>query len=245
MSSPYSHLLVAERVPHTITPHNEGPNSSLTNTSNVPMSLPSSSGVPPSSSLLFDRYEMGVRPFVFPRCIDTYKHFILLFVIKQSDPQYDELFSFLENWMKQTKFIIGSTQSIRMKHDLAPKDGSTKHKNGMDRLSPEKVYFCDLRKEKDIRCGLHLEPHPEPWVTNQAASIALDRFRGLIVFADSIEQIPSCWVTKSIGGLTSESNIDPFLKKGLGVRHNITASTKENRLHGYIKMVRNAMMTSF
>ena len=231
--------------PYTITPHNEGPNSSLTNASNVSMSLPSSSGVPPTSSLLFDRYEMAVRPFVFPRCIDTYKHFILLFVINKTDPQYDDLFSFLENWMKQTKFTIGSTQSIRMKHDLAPKDGSTKNKNGMDRLSPEKVYFCDLRKEKDIRCGLHLEPHPEPWVTNQAASIALDRFRGLIVFADSIDQIPFCWVTKSIGGLTSDSNIDPFLKKGLGVRHHIQANTNDTHLHGYIKMIRNAMMVNF
>jgi hypothetical protein len=117
----------------------------------------------------------------------------------------------------------------------------------MSRLSPEKVYFCDLRKEKDTRCGLHLDPHHEPWITNQSASIALDRFRGLIVFADSIEQIPSCWVTKSIGGLTSESNIDPFLKKGLGVRHNITANTntKDNHLHGYIKMIRNAIMTNF
>ena len=230
--------------PYAIVPPLEGPHTSAVNTPKAPMPM-TSSGVPPTSSLLFDRYEMGVRPFVLPRCIDTYKPFILLFVIPQSDPRYQELFSFLEHWMKQTKFTIGSTQPIRFQHDLAPNDGSTKNKNGLDRLSPDKVYFCDLRKEKDTRCGLHLDPHPEHWITNQAASIALDHFRGLIVFADTIDQIPSCWVTKSIGGLTADSNIDPFLKKGLGVRHNITANTTDHRLHGYIKMVRNAMMTSF
>jgi hypothetical protein len=230
---------------YLITPHLEGPNASRVQGSSE---IKPSSGIPLSSSLCFDRYEMGVRPFVFPRCIDTYKHFILLFVLPKMDPRYQELFSFLEDWMKQTKFTIGSTQPICFKDDLAPKDGSTKHKNGFSRLSPEKVYFCDLRNEKDARCGFHLEPHPESWVTNQAASIALDRFRGLIVFADNIDQIPSCWVTKSIGGLTSDSNIDTFLKKGLGVRHHITAETDRKQgstLNGYIKMVRNAMMTTF
>jgi hypothetical protein len=221
--------------PYIIAPHTSGPSLDLIQSAKI--TVPSSVGVPPTSSLLFDRYEMGVRSFVLPRRIDTYKHFILIFVIKQSDTRYSELYSFLENWMKQTKFTIGYTQPINLQQQLL--------NDGLSRLSSEKVYFCDLRKEKDIRCGLHVDPHPEQWITNQAACISLDRFRGLIVFADDIDQIPSCWVTKSIGGLTSESNIDPFLKKGLGVHHTMKANINDNSLHGYIKMIRNSIMTSF
>ncbi len=194
-------------------------------------------GMPPTTPLHFDRYEMNVRPFVLPRSLDTYKHFILVFEVSSEDPRYSELYTFLENWMKQTKFTIGKTHPVDM----------TKHtdKHHLFKLSPDKVYFCDLRTQKDPRCGLHLTVHPEPWVSNQAASIALDQFRGLIVFADHLEQVPACWVSKSIGGLTAKPNIDSFLKKGLGVQHNLQAIAEDNCLHGYIKMIRHAWMAAF
>ncbi len=194
-------------------------------------------GTPPTTPLHFDRYEMNVRPFVFPRSLDTYKHFVLVFEISFTDPRYPELYTFLNNWIKQSKLTVGKTHPIDWTKNT--------DKHNLHKLSPDKVYFCDLRTQKDPQCGLHLTTHPEPWISNQAASIALDKYRGLIIFADTLEQVPNCWVSKSIGGLTSKTAIDSFLKKGLGIQHNLQAIAEDDRLHGYIKMIRHSWMAHF
>ncbi len=212
----------------------EGPSSVIANQFKRPTP---EGGVPAIAPLHFDRYEMNVRPFVLPRTLDTYKHFVMVFEVALDDPRYPALYTFLEHWIKQTKLTIGKTHPIDLTNDTS--------KHHLQQLSNEKVYFCDLRAQKDPQCGLHLTVHPESWISDLTASTALDKYRGLIVFTDNVEHIPSCWLSKSIGGLTANNTIDSFLKKGLGVQHNLQAIAEDDRLHGYIKMIRHTWMAHF
>ncbi len=187
----------------------------------------------------FDKYESAVKPFAIPRPLDSYRHFIMVFVIKKDDPRYKQLKTFLHNWIEQCKLTLGYIH-----HTLNFAGEMTEKSMSIQQLSAQKVYFTDLRKEKDTDLGLQINLHSEPWVNNQFAMNMLCLFRGCIVFADTMSDIPHCWMTKSLCGLTVEE-IDPFLKRGLGIATPISYESDDNLLHGYVKMIRAHTFVAF
>lgn len=197
---------------------------------------------PPNQVIHFDKYEAGVKAFSFPRPLESYKHFVMIFEISKSHPRYAELKQFLIDWVRQSKMTIGYVhQTINFKGSMQEKVQS------IQQLSDQKVYFCDLRKEKDSDLGLQIDIHPDAWVNNMMAFTMLHSYRGCIVFADTITDIPHCWSTKSLCGLTSK-DIDSFLRKGVGVFSPVKYTSSDNEtqsLCGYVKMIRAHTFVEF
>lgn len=194
----------------------------------------------PSSILSnFDKYEMRIKPFILPKPINSFFNFIMIFEISIEHPQYNILKTFLTQWMNQANLSIYNT---KINFDL-----TSKLTNNLSNLSDSNVYFCDTRSQKDNDFSIHLKLHPDKWINDIFTYSHLSAFRGLFVFTDNIKDVPSSWVTKSIGGLTGNTNINKFLEKGLGSfrSFNIKVNTDTDNLNGYIKMIQNSEMVTF
>jgi hypothetical protein len=164
----------------------------------------------------------------------------MIFEISIEHPQYNILKTFLKQWMTQANLSIYNAETIKF-------DLTSKLTNNLSHLSSSNVYFCDTRSQKDNDFSIHLKLHPDKWINDIFTFSHLSAFGGLFVFTDNIKDVPSSWTTKSIGGLSGNTNINTFLEKGLGSLRsfNIKVNTGSENLNGYIKMIKNSEMVVF
>jgi hypothetical protein len=188
--------------------------------------------------MIFNKFNINLKSFILPKSLDTFKNFIMVFEVRKDSNKYEELKSMLNGMLSQSKLVKGKKTKLNFNNTLSSK------------LDDSKVYFCDLRTDKDKDFELEIELNKCKWINDVIGSTLLSSTRGLIIFTDDIKDVPKSWISKSIAGLTSKQVINEFIKSGYGASNNniefkVDECRKEETLHGYIKMIRSSQFCIF
>lgn len=136
--------------------------------------------------------ESDVVPLIFKRDPSTYMRQTTMFILPKQHPEYINLKKSLENW------YIDTTKGHTIDIDCTAKLDDTD-------LQSKCWYVIDLRKDKDTfknSLNLHnIEKLPD-FVKCRLAFHIYEKTKGIVIFADAIEDIPYTLRTAAVIGLT-------------------------------------------
>ena len=159
-------------------------------------------------TMIFNKFNINLKSFILPKSLDNFKNFIMVFEVRKDSKKYEELKSMLNCMLSQSKLVKGNKTKLNFNNTISSK------------LDETKVYFCDLRTDKDKEFELEIELSKCKWINDVIGATLLSSTRGLIIFTDEITSVPKTWISKSIAGLTSKQVINEFVKVGYGASNN-------------------------
>jgi hypothetical protein len=172
----------------------------------------------------------NIEPFLLRRTANDFTSFCGLFVIKKNNPEYKRITNFINYFCENENHALGSSYNLidRVHSEMQNIDLKTKS-----------YYIIDLRAEPDLSLNPIVFKNKEkvlPFVLNQICVNILNKVRGVIVFADSYQDIPVTLYSRSQFGLTEEKDVDlhNFVHTGSCKMYHSQPIKQDNKLYGYI-----------
>ena len=177
----------------------------------------------------WNTYESDVYPLILNRSPTTYQHQASMFIVDKEHADYSTLLSILSNWYLDVQ--KGSRISIDCTAKL-----------DLDDLVPKHWYVMDLRNQPDttlkntivLKNFDKLSAHAQ----SRIAFEIYEKVKGVVVFADDLEQVPSTLSTLSVWGLTQgfSKELTNFLRFGCTeTPKNYAVFKTKNTLAGYTR----------
>lgn len=148
----------------------------------------------------FSEVENDVTPLILYRDPKIYLHSVCFFLVPRAHPHYTSLRKLIELWLDkipygQSSVTIDATSRYVFEDDLEKR----------------RWYTVDMREDPDTWSNgivlKNFETVPE-FVRHQFAHDMLKSVKSLVIFADSIQQIPKVWRSLSVWALTAKQT--PF-----------------------------------
>jgi hypothetical protein len=182
------------------------------------------------NNIPFDSYNQNVEPFVLYRPLNLYKRWLAIIIIDKNNPKYSQLQLFIDDLTNQLD--KGSSASF----NIYDSDYNTNNS-----ISKHKWYSIDLRTNKDTNLSNLIQTdikNTDPsWIRNVYFDKCYNKTKGLIIYADSIKDVPSVLIARSSFGLCTLSGNDLANFLFQSVRKVITENNpinKDNSIVGYI-----------
>ena len=145
-----------------------------------------------------ERYEMSMYPLVWKRAPQSYKHVCSTFVVSTDHPVYETCKQHIVAWHKDCVY------------PSYPAVVDCSGKVDYDDIQSKGWYVIDLRSKPDLTirntCTLKNMKKTDASVVNAIAFACYERAQSLVVFADSVEDVPRSLMTLSVVGLTTDEN---------------------------------------
>ncbi len=184
-----------------------------------------------TNNVNFDALHYNVEPFILYRPLNLYQRWLAIILVKKNDPNYNHLQTFISHLT--STLDIGSSTSFTMLEDSS-KFGS---------ISKHKWYSIDLRDEQDssIKNLIQYDTKKHQLITKWMKNLYFDKLynktKGLVIYADSLEDVPEVLISRSTFGLCTLSG-----KELAQFIFNCTCkllcenipTNKENKIIGYI-----------
>ena len=142
----------------------------------------------------WDAVENDVSDCILTRNPETFLHSCSSFVIPKNHAKYQAFKDYLMNWYADVRKGNSTTINVQGKFDDSD-------------LDPKAWYIIDLRKDKDTTFtnGVMLEKwaQVDTSVRNKTLFDIYDRVKGIVIFADTIEDIPATLWTVSVWSMSS------------------------------------------
>lgn len=193
----------------------------------------------------FDWQSLNVSPFLVNRSLKTYSSWVLIFVLPKNHQKYQALRErinfLLSDFTEGIGFNLDLEKEFKLRYDKKTKTG----------LQENSYYTIDFRNEPDneIKSLVEIQnlENIVDWELNEISEQILKNCRGLVIFADKIDQIPAHLLTQSQIGLSSDhENFSDFITRAGGVNNCYDVEFDEKtRLHGYIKMIKWTRFVQF
>jgi len=146
----------------------------------------------------FDELSLNVEPLIFSRPLSSFTRWLIIVCVPKSHPDYDRLQSTIQAYASSIDSGVSTTVSLK---DNSYNPGKT--------ISKHKWYSMDLRNEVDTTIGNTIKVEFPEEVTEWYTSMYIDKIynkcKGLVIYADKIEQIPKSIVSRSIAGVCDMS----------------------------------------
>ena len=179
----------------------------------------------------WNEYDIDLYPMIWKRNPSTYLHSACTFVIDTKHPHYQGLKQLITNWMIDVP--MGSKGLIDMTSKL----------NWDDDLVKKNWYVVDLRANPDqgwkngvvLKNWNKLSHHAK----NRLLFELYEKVKAVVVFADTVEDVPETITTLSVAGLTmhKDNKLFDFLIKGIfeTPRYSVPLNEDLNdtKLYGY------------
>jgi hypothetical protein len=180
----------------------------------------------------------NVEPLVVRRDFSSFPHFCNVFVVKKSNPNYPRLTKIMNSLNRNEK--LGPSIEFDLLSNVDTK---------ITELNKKCYYFIDIRKEPSSYVNLSLKNFFEvpKMVRSLVCNQILDNVRGLWVFADSVQDIPTVLMSRSQWGLSEEEGLDLhyFVHKGCSKSpYCLPKKTKDN-LIGFITTEKEGKIVEF
>ena len=182
--------------------------------------------------------DLELYPLLLSREPQSYSHQCSIFLVKKDHPDYDRLCKTISNWYSE----IPRGTEVKI-------DGFEKY--SLDEFTPKSWAIWDFRKDKgnfsnkiQFTHWNELSPHTK----NRIAFEIYERVKGLVVFADSIHDVPNVLRSLCIFGC-SEQNTDELyhflMETCFTVPKNEIPYRTDNRLLGFTKMEKEPTFIAF
>ncbi len=182
-----------------------------------------------SITTLFDSLSFNVEPFVLYRPLSSFTRWLIIVCVPTSHPQYKRLQSTIEEYTSSIDSGVSTTISLK---DNSYKDCKT--------ISKHKWYSVDLREKYDSqlknRITIAFPEGVQDWYTSLYIDKIYNKCKGLVIYADKLEQIPKPVITRSIIGLCNLSGeeLRKFLFEGCAKRiDHVNPINETSRIVGY------------
>jgi len=194
--------------------------------------------IPKNSSLLNPRQKIHIDAVcshpVFHRKISNMEPWVIVCTVKRDHPK----------WEKVQNMISGLTRDEKIDEEHVVVDCD----NGNTDLVKNSVYVVNLGGGE---AGLTFKNKNsvERWVFDMIACDVLRVARGLIVYANSVKNVPASWLLSSPVGFCAIGVDDPneILLKGFGQPFDAIddSSVKSDDVIGWVKGIENSRITKF
>jgi hypothetical protein len=175
----------------------------------------------------FNDIDLNVFPYILRRDPTGIVDYVAVYKCTTDHPQYKRLKELLKQQFKQTKIGKGTQIDFHSAVDFK------KYKHTM-------YYVLDLRSKPDLELDpiILINQHSvSPWVFNAFTQELLRLVKGLIVFTDSVSDVPPYLLSKSITGLC-DTGLEQFLHAScatkIGAKKIDYTHDSSTNLKGYI-----------
>jgi hypothetical protein len=180
----------------------------------------------------FDSIHLNVEPFIIYRQLSTFQRWLAIITIPTNHKDYQKVINLFYN--------LNSTidSGVNVTYDIT-KDMSEYEKKNI--ISKHKWYTIDLRKEQDVnlknKIDLKFANSSPDWLVNYYFDNIYSKVKGLIIFADDINQIPKSMCARSNFGLCdlTRYKLKEWLYNSTQKRlDNVIPDNINNKIVGYI-----------
>ena len=186
----------------------------------------------PGEHTNFNSINLNVEQFITYRPLSSFTRWLAIICIPTSHKDYQKVLDLFNG-------LTHSIESgVKCEYDLS-KDLTEYEKKTV--ISKYKWYTIDLRSQKDdnLKNSINLKfPESTPeWMINLYFNNLYNKMKGLVIFADNINQIPKNMHARSNFGLCdlTETQLTEFLNLATYKRlDNIIPINKDNKIVGYV-----------
>lgn len=185
----------------------------------------------PTNNVKFDALNYNLEPFILYRPLNLYNRWLAIILINKNDPNYNQFQTFISDLT--LTLDIGTQTSFSMLEDSS-KFGS---------ISKHKWYSIDLRSEQDttIKNLIHFDTKKHQsiskWMNNLYFDKLYNKTKGLVVYADCLDDVPEVLISRSTFGLCTLSGkkLSEFIFKCTRkVLFDNNPTNDENKIVGFI-----------
>ncbi len=141
----------------------------------------------------FDNLHLNVEPIVLFRPLNTFTRWLIILCVKKDNPNYDTLQSFIKDL----------TSNLECGNKVSIDTSTTICKN--NEISKYKWYSIDLRNDKDQtlnnKIDINFIDGVDLWYKTLYFDKIYNKCKGLVIYADSLEDIPSTMLARCNIGL--------------------------------------------
>lgn len=158
----------------------------------------------------FDNLHLNVEPIVLFRPLNTFARWLTIICVKKDNPSYNILQSFIKDLT--SNLDCGNIVNIDTTTTIC--------KN--NEISKYKWYSIDLRSDKDNtlnnKININFVDDIDSWYKTLYFDKIYNKCKGLVIYADSLEDIPSTMLARCNIGLCeyTEYNLANFIYKCTG-----------------------------
>ena len=148
----------------------------------------------------FDSLHLNIEPFVLFRQLNSFSRWLMIICVKKTHKNYDILQSFINDLT--TNLEKGNTVNI----------DTTKEILKNNEISKYKWYTIDIRSDNDTtisnKINIKFGEGSDLWYKSLYFDKIYNKCKGLIIYADSIDDIPSTMLCRTNMGLCTFTDIE-------------------------------------
>ncbi len=159
--------------------------------------------IQPNSNFLkvsFDNLHLNVEPFVLFRQLNSFSRWLMIVCVKKTDKNYNNLQSFIKDLT--TNLDSGNTINI----------DTTKEILKNNEISKYKWYTIDMRNDQDTtltnNINIKFGDGVDTWYKSLYFDKIFNKCKGLVIYADSIDDIPCTMLSRSNIGLCTFTDLE-------------------------------------
>lgn len=193
---------------------------------------PLTSRIPPpigGKVIPFNAYCFNVEPFILFRPLSSFTRWLIIVCVPVSHPDYNKVQQAIREYT--SSIDIGSSCKVNLQ-DSSIADTKV--------ISKHKWYTLDYRTELDSkltnRIQLSMPDGVPDWYNSLYVDKIYNKTKGLVIYADTLSQIPTNLLSRSIAGLCTLSgdSLRSFLDMGAAKRlDGVTPDNSEHKIVGY------------
>jgi hypothetical protein len=148
----------------------------------------------------FNSYYFNLEPFVLFRQLNTFSRWLMIVCVKKSDKNYNTIQTFIKDLT--TGLECGKNVTIDTTKEILKNNEISKHK----------WYSIDLRNEPDSninnKININFPEGVDAWYKTLYFDKIYNKSKGLIIYADSLDDIPQTMHARSNIGLCTHTEIE-------------------------------------
>jgi hypothetical protein len=167
------------------------------------LSVQNSYCIPPNPNFIkvsFDNLHLNVEPFVLFRQLNTFSRWLMIICVKKTDKNYN----MLQTFIKDLTFNLEKGNTVNI--------DTTKEILKNNEISKYKWYNIDIRSDIDTtldnKINIKFGEGSDLWYKSLYFDKIYNKCKGLIIYADSIDDIPCTMLSRSNMGLCTFTDIE-------------------------------------
>jgi hypothetical protein len=177
----------------------------------------------------FNSYYFNIEPFVLFQSLNTFSKWLMIVCIKKSDKNYNTIQTFIKDLTHNLE--MGKSVTIDTTKEMLKNNEISKHK----------WYSIDLRNEPDLtinnKININFTEGIEKWYKTLYFDKIYNKTKGLIIYADKLDDIPSTMHARSNIGLCTYTEVELLnfiFKCTAKYLENIIPVNKDKEIVGFI-----------
>jgi len=177
----------------------------------------------------FDNLHLNVEPFVLFRQLNSFSRWLMIICVKKTDKNYNNLQSFI----KDLTFNLESGNTVNI--------DTTKEILKNNEISKYKWYTIDIRNDEDTtisnKINIKFGEGSDTWYKSLYFDKIYNKCKGLIIYADSVDDIPCTMLSRSNMGLCTFTDMElaNFIYKcSAKYIENVNPENNKGEIVGYV-----------